>query len=124
MTKMLNETIECLKFLQSDGNDIDDFLSQYSEEEKLTILLNVKHYLAYSAIKNGADMSQACYDCKYRHSIPGDTHSCCSNRAALAIGDEHGVSHGWFFHPFNFDPIWLRYCDGFESDSKNNTTAV
>lgn len=26
----------------------------------------------------------------------------------------HGVKHGWFNFPFNFDPIWLENCDGFE----------
>ncbi len=54
------------------------------------------------------------------HDFPGDTHSCCSNRLAVAIGDEHGISHGWFFHPFNFDPVWLRYCDGFEEMENTN----
>jgi hypothetical protein len=26
----------------------------------------------------------------------------------------HGVKMGWFNFPFNFDPIWLENCDGFE----------
>lgn len=29
-------------------------------------------------------------------------------------GDPHGISHGWFNFPFNFDPTWLENCDGFE----------
>lgn len=30
------------------------------------------------------------------------------------VGNQHGISHGWFCWPFNFDPIWLESCDGFE----------
>lgn len=30
-------------------------------------------------------------------------------------GNPHGISHGWFNFPFNFDPTWLENCDGFES---------
>ena len=30
------------------------------------------------------------------------------------VGNEHGISHGWFNHPFNFDPTWLESCDGFK----------
>jgi len=25
-----------------------------------------------------------------------------------------GVKHGWFNFPWNFDPVWLLNCDGFE----------
>lgn len=34
-------------------------------------------------------------------------------------GDPHGISHGWFNWPFNFDPIWLRSCDGFEAKAEH-----
>ena len=27
----------------------------------------------------------------------------------------HGVRNGWFSWPFNFDPRWLKACDGFEA---------
>ena len=30
-------------------------------------------------------------------------------------GNEHGIESGWFNWPFNFDPIWLETCDGFEA---------
>lgn len=55
-----------------------------------------------------------CYECKYRGTIPGDCHSKCSNKNAKVKGDPHGVRNGWFYHPINFDPIWLESCDGFE----------
>ena len=54
-----------------------------------------------------------CYECKYRGEIPGDCHSCCSNKQAKVVGNEHGKRSGWFFWPFNFDPTWLEECDGF-----------
>ncbi len=54
-----------------------------------------------------------CYLCVYRHEIPGDCHSSCSNMTAKVSAVEHGVKKGWFFWPFNFDPVWLVTCDGF-----------
>lgn len=30
-------------------------------------------------------------------------------------GNPHGISHGWFNHPWNFDPVWLEECSGFET---------
>ena len=29
-------------------------------------------------------------------------------------GDPHGIASGWFSHPFNFSPVWLRSCTGFK----------
>ena len=78
-----------------------------------------------------------CYSCIYRKDIAGDTHSTCEHpdargtdglmtamfmQAGMNVkvanklnieGDPHGISHGWFFWPMNFDPVWLRNCDGF-----------
>ena len=85
-----------------------------------------------------------CYKCKYRGSIPGDCHSCCNHPKCKSVSDNqvanilsilgsfrgqvlpfksglrvkgnlHGISHGWFNHPLNFDPVWLEECDGFEA---------
>ena len=55
-----------------------------------------------------------CYQCKYRGELIGDCHSRCLNNNAKVKGDEHGIRSGWFNHPFNFDPVWLEKCDGFE----------
>ena len=85
-----------------------------------------------------------CYECKWRGSLPGNAHSCCNHPkvrptkeeplnqilgllAAVGridisivgnplgvVGDEHGIRHGWFCWPMNFDPIWLESCNGFE----------
>mgnify|MGYP001562958622 CR=1 FL=1 len=34
--------------------------------------------------------------------------------------NSHGLNSGWFNWPYNFDPVWLENCDGFEqkTDSK------
>ena len=37
-------------------------------------------------------------------------------------GNPHGIAHGWFNWPMNFDPVWLKECDGFtECESPNRT---
>lgn len=89
-----------------------------------------------------------CYQCKYRRDLPGDCHSSCAhpafesihddplaalfgmlakrgapqNRvvsdACQVVGNAHGIRRGWFAHPFNFDPVWLESCTGFESKLK------
>ena len=28
--------------------------------------------------------------------------------------EPHGIRMGWFNFPFNFDPVWLLNCDGYE----------
>jgi hypothetical protein len=50
-----------------------------------------------------------CYKC------PGDCHSGCANRAANVTANPAGVRRGWFSWPYNFDPVWLVSCDGFEA---------
>ena len=32
----------------------------------------------------------------------------------------HGIKHGWFNFPINFDPIWLENCDGFTQKGIEN----
>jgi len=36
----------------------------------------------------------------------------------------HGMINGWFNWPFNFDPVWLEGCDGFErrDDDRHEST--
>ena len=37
---------------------------------------------------------------------------------ALALNvaaNPHGIQRGWFNWPYNFDPVWLTSCDGFEA---------
>ncbi len=85
-----------------------------------------------------------CYRCKYKKDLIGSAHISCHhpsfknyfkepiihlfsflasvgrlNTPILAVGvnvkgDPHGIFNGWFNHPFDFDPVWLIECDGFE----------
>jgi hypothetical protein len=59
-----------------------------------------------------------CYECIHRRKVPGDAHSqCCHPHTAnlKVVGNPVGIQNGWFMWPFNFDPTWLRECNGFES---------
>jgi len=37
-------------------------------------------------------------------------------------GDPRGISSGWFNHPFDFDPTWLRSCTGFKTKTEEQKT--
>jgi hypothetical protein len=39
---------------------------------------------------------------------------CKRNPVPNVKGAAHGIKKGWFNFPFNFDPVWLENCDGFE----------
>ena len=34
------------------------------------------------------------------------------------VGDAHGIKNGWFCWPWNYDPIWLKKCNGFTKNKK------
>ena len=79
-----------------------------------------------------------CYKCKYRGTVMGSVHSKCQHpklggktnekyaiEALLGgpvhwlavlgvVGDSHGIENGWFNWPLDFDPVWLKSCNGFE----------
>ena len=89
--------------------------------------------------------SPKCYSCKHRRNISGDAHSQCIHPATGNEGDDlvgglmtmignvmsdkgipgaaelrikgnaHGIEQGWFYWPFNYDPVWLENCDGYEA---------
>lgn len=68
-----------------------------------------------------------CYSCVYRAEVPFSCHSACRNAFATVVGSQHGIKHGWFSWPFDFDPIWLEACSGFIDrkkleESKNRQT--
>lgn len=62
-----------------------------------------------------------CYECKHRRDLPGDEHSRCANAVANVVGHSHGIKRGWFYHPVNFDPVWLVSCTGFEAKATGET---
>lgn len=72
------------------------------------------------ATETGPSGGPNCYRCIYRRSVPGDCHSACANLSTgpTIKGSMHGVRNGWFFWPFNFDPIWLEACGGFEPEQQ------
>ena len=111
--KFLDEAVEYIKILNNGGQG-ETYLNSFSNTDQYRIMMSAKVLLAHAAVDKGANMRGACYNCKYRTSIPGDVHSGCKSPLAIVIGDEHGIQHGWFLHPFNFDPVWLTYCDSFE----------
>lgn len=85
-----------------------------------------------------------CYKCKHRGTVPGSAHSSCKhpslgkarNDPMLSIlatlasvnrvesfqlqselnvtAKQHGIDNGWFIWPWNFDPVWLLTCNGFQ----------
>lgn len=55
-----------------------------------------------------------CYKCLHRRNLPGDCHISCDNKAATVFGNESGVKRGWFAWPWNYDPVWLVSCNGFQ----------
>ena len=88
-----------------------------------------------------------CYKCVHRGTRIGDAHSCCGHPeiaknpadavyALVQMGryaqgqidsvsvlriqaEPHGIMNGWFSWPINFDPVWLRNCEGFEEKENN-----
>ena len=115
----LKETAKCaleyVKKLKANA-DAKAYLESFSPEDRFKILRVIQYAMAQKQVESGTNMMNACYECKYRGSVSGDAHSCCNNATAFALGDEYGISKGWFVYPINFDPVWLRYCDGFEKD--------
>jgi hypothetical protein len=89
-------------------------------------------------------MKPDCYKCLHRREALGSAHSRCAHpkaieatknnpmvevlailggvgrgpglnvRALGVTGDSHGIRNGWFNWPMNYDPVWLRTCEGFE----------
>lgn len=60
-----------------------------------------------------SDTKPDCYKCKHRGELLVGLHSTCANREAKVTANAHGIKSGWFFWPYNFDPVWLVSCDGF-----------
>lgn len=57
-----------------------------------------------------------CYKCVYRENIPGDAHSqCVPTPTTKVTANPHGVRNGWFFWPYNYDPVWLISCNSFKN---------
>ena len=85
-----------------------------------------------------------CFKCKHRLPVPGSCHSTCKHPKVVnddpfanllgtlaSVGrtspiispaianlgimlNPHGVKNGWCNFPFDFDPIWVDACKGYE----------
>jgi len=56
-----------------------------------------------------------CNKCENKRTIPGDCHISCAIPDPEMKGNEHGIRHGWFYYPFNFDPVWgTRACQNYK----------
>jgi hypothetical protein len=56
-----------------------------------------------------------CYKCINRVDLVYDAHSRCVEVGARVAGNPHGIKHGWFAWPFNYDPVWLVSCDSYRA---------
>jgi len=61
-------------------------------------------------------MINNCWQCKNSRSIPGDCHLQCVKPDFKMTAYKHGILKGWFFYPWNFDPVWMtKKCSNFEA---------
>ena len=56
---------------------------------------------------------KTCYQCQHRRTIPGDCHTQCAfdwskDKSNVPSGDTHAIRSGWWFFPWNFDPVWMK----------------
>jgi len=57
-----------------------------------------------------------CYQCKNRRTISGDAHSWCAKPDPAMTGLDYGIKSGWFWYPYNFDPVWkTKDCCNFDA---------
>ena len=59
------------------------------------------------------EIQNQCRACGYKAGIPGDDHISClfdwgKSWWVMPNGEAHGIAHGWYVFPFNYDPIWMR----------------
>jgi len=60
-------------------------------------------------------ITDECYSCIHRRTIPGDEHTQCAKPDPNMTGNPHGIKNGWFMYPYNFDPMWkTKLCDNYE----------
>jgi len=80
-------------------------------------------------------MTNNCHQCSFKGEIPGSAHISCNNEKASLLDlidvlkgtqniskleityDPEAVKKGYFLWPIDFDPIWLKKCQGFTEKS-------
>lgn len=67
------------------------------------------------------NLKNECWTCSHRRSVPYNSHIACINPDLQMEGNAHGIKNGWFFYPFNFDPVWKeKECANYENQKKND----
>jgi hypothetical protein len=62
-----------------------------------------------------------CYCCKHKREVPGNCHIMCAKPSGTVKGHPHGISRGWFYYPFLFDPVWkTNFCSNHENHETKN----
>lgn len=109
---MITEVLE--KSLKKEKINLEEYKEKLTEKEFPEFLKGLKYCIAKINMKETEPMMGKCYECKFRGNIPGDCHSTCTCKTAIAFGDKEAIRRGYFAWPLNFDPVWLKYCDSFE----------
>lgn len=70
-------------------------------------------------------MTADCFKCENKRDIQGDAHISCLDPDPEMTGSSHGISHGWFNYPFNFDPVWMtKECSKFKEIMESTNEEV
>lgn len=95
---------------------VEELEDKYSSEDVLQIFIMIKQISAELLMQQGKAKVPDCQKCKFKtNGLSGSHHIGCTCVYAVVRGSEHGIKNGWFQYPFDFDQIWLTYCDSFQS---------
>jgi hypothetical protein len=68
-------------------------------------------------------MKTDCYHCQHRRRIPGEEHIKCAKPDPDMTGNDYGIRSGWFFYPYNFDPIWrTKECVNYTEEDNHGSS--
>lgn len=63
---------------------------------------------------------EECWDCVNRRPVAGSFHISCAKPDFSIKANIVGVRKGWFFYPYNFDPVWKEsLCQNWEDINEN-----
>ena len=68
-------------------------------------------------------MKAKCFECAYKGAKPGDAHTRCKydwskSKFMMPRGNPHGIRHGWYMFPLNYDPVWMQEeCQAFATEA-------
>jgi len=61
-----------------------------------------------------------CWTCIHRRKVRYSAHISCNDPSKEMKGDKHGINHGWFNYPLEFDPVWkIVDCENYEPDEEH-----